>query len=70
MQFLMAYILMALIMLMMNTLGLFLPGYSQYLTFSFDGGRLGGPGDKGQYPLRSIDFQRISSFTQSMSYRS
>jgi len=33
----------------------FSPGYSQYLTFSFDGGGLGGLGDEGQYSIaRSI----------------
>ena len=31
-------------------------GHSQYLAFSLDGGGLGGPGDKGRYPLRSIHF--------------
>ena len=49
----------------------FSPGHSQYLAFSLDGGgALGGPGDKGRYPLRSIDFRCIYSFTRSMSYHS
>jgi len=43
----------------------FSPGHSQYLAFSFDG--LGGLGDKGRYPFRSIDFRYIYSFTRSMS---
>ena len=43
----------------------FSPGHSQYLAFSFDG--LGGLGDKGRYPFRSIDFRCIYSFTRSMS---
>ena len=45
----------------------FSPGYSQYLAFSFEGGGLGGLGDNGQYPFRSIDFRRIYSFIRSMS---
>jgi len=32
----------------------FFPGHSQYLAFSFDGGGLGGLGDKRQYPFQSI----------------
>ena len=43
----------------------FSPGHFQYLAFSFDG--LGGLGDKGRYPFRSIDFRCIYSFTRSMS---
>jgi len=70
--FFMIYIplaLMMMIMMMMSTLAilmLFPPKHSQYLAFSFDGGGLGGLGDKGRYPFRSIDF-RIYSFTRSMS---
>jgi len=45
----------------------FSPGHSQYLAFSFNGGRFGGLGNKGRYPFCSIDFRRIYSFTQSMS---
>ena len=48
----------------------FSPGHSQYLAFSLNDGGLGGPGDKGRYPLRSIDFRCIYSFTRSMSYHS
>ena len=48
----------------------FSPGRSQYRAFSLDGNGLGGPGDKGRYPLRSIDFRFIYSFTRSMSYHS
>ena len=48
----------------------FSPGHSQYRAFSLDGDGLGGPGDKGRYPLRSIVFRCIYSFTRSMSYHS
>jgi len=41
----------------------FSPEHSQYLAFFFDGGGLGGLGDKGRYPFRSIDFRCIYSFT-------
>ena len=40
--------------------------HSQYLAFSFDGGGLGGLGEKRRYPFRSIDFRCIYSFTRSM----
>ena len=40
----------------------FSPEHSQYRAFSLDGGGLGGPGDKGRCPLRSIDFRYISIF--------
>jgi len=45
----------------------FFPEHSQYLAFSFDGGGLGGLGDKGWYIFRSIDFRCIYSFTRSTS---
>ena len=48
----------------------FSPGHSQYHAFSLDGGGFGGSGDKGRYPLRSINFRCIYSFTRSMSYHS
>jgi len=47
----------------------FSPGHSQYLAFSFDGGGLGGLGDKGRYLFRSIDFRCIYSFTQCFNAR-
>ena len=48
----------------------FSPGHSQYRAFSLDDDGLGGPGDKELYPLPSVDFRCIYSFTRSMSYHS
>jgi len=48
----------------------FSPERSQYRAFSLDDDGLGGPGDKELYPLPSVDFRCIYSFTRSMSYHS